>query len=65
MKVLKILDELKICIIDLEVELGGNLRHAPTLCAMTSDTVIPLNTPDGRPILMNMENAIDLPATQT
>ena len=60
MRVLEILDELKLCIVDLEVELAGELRHAPTLCAMGEGKVIPLNTPDGRPILMNMSNAIAL-----
>jgi len=60
MRVLEILDDLRVCIIDLEVELRGELRHSPTLCAVSEDKVIPLNTPDGRPILMNMENAIEL-----
>jgi hypothetical protein len=55
------LENLKVCVVDLEVELGGEMRHSPTLCAVSDGKVIPLNTPDGRPILMNMENAIDQP----
>lgn len=59
MRVVKMLNEIKLCIVDLEVELNGGKRHAPTLCAISDGKVIPLNTPDGRPILMNAENAID------
>jgi hypothetical protein len=58
-RVLEILENLKVCIVDLEVELGGKLRHSPTLCAVTGSKVIPLSTPDGRPILLKMENAVD------
>ncbi len=58
MRVLETLEHLKICIVDIEVELNGELRHAPTLCAVCDDKVIPLNTPDGRPIVMNAKNAI-------
>lgn len=58
MRVLETLENLKVCIVDIEVELNGELRHAPTLCAVSEDKVIPLNTPDGRPILMNPDNAI-------
>ena len=60
MKVLEILDGLKLRLVDLEVELAGELRNAPTLCAVWENKVIPLNTPDGRPILMNIKNAIEL-----
>ena len=60
MRVLKVMDTLKLCVVDLEVELNGSLRHAPTLCAMDGQYVIPLNTPDGRPILMDFKNAIKL-----
>ncbi len=63
MRVKRILSEAKLVIADLEVELNGTLRSSPTLCALITnagapDTVVPLNTPDGRPILMKMENAI-------
>ncbi|MGI9366448.1 MAG: hypothetical protein ACR2O8_14795 [Rhizobiaceae bacterium] len=58
MRVLETLENLKVCIVDIEVELNGELRHAPTLCAVSEDKVIPLNTPDGRPVLMNPDNAI-------
>ena len=48
---------------DLEVELNGALRSNHTLCALLKDdnqreVLIPLNTPDGRPIFMNPDNAI-------
>ena len=60
MRVLKVLDELKLCVVDLEVDLDGKKQHAPTLCAKDQKQVILLNTPDGRPILMNWDNAIEL-----
>ena len=53
MKVLKELDEAKLVIVDLEVNLGKEVRSAPTLCAKYKGKIIPLNTAhDGRPILM-------------
>ena len=64
MKIKRIMSEVKLVIADVEVELNGALRSSPTLCAVITnadgspDAVVPLNTPDGRPILMKMENAI-------
>ena len=64
MKIRRIMSEAKLVIADLEVELNGTLRSSPTLCAVIAnadgspDTVVPLNTPDGRPIFLKMENAI-------
>lgn len=63
MKVKQILTGVELVIADLEVELNGSLRSNATLCALLRDDngkeiVIPLNTPDGRPIFMNPENAI-------
>lgn len=63
MKVKQILDGVELVIADLEVELNGELRSSHTLCALLRDdngkeVIIPLNTPDGRPIFMNPENAI-------
>jgi hypothetical protein len=63
MKVKQILTGVEIVIADLEVELNGTLRSNHTLCALLTDenqreVLIPLNTPDGRPIFMNPENAI-------
>ena len=64
MKIRRIISEAKLVIADLEVELNGTLRSSPTLCAVIAnadgspDTVVPLNTPDGRPIFLKMENAI-------
>jgi hypothetical protein len=64
MKVKRILSEVKLVIADVEVELNGTLRSSPTLCALIENvdglpqSLVPLNTPDGRPIFMKMENAI-------
>ena len=63
MKVKQILTGVELVIADLEVELNGSLRSNATLCALLRDDngkeiVIPINTPDGRPIFMNPENAI-------
>tara|TARA_B100001029_G_C14783941_1_gene298068 strand:+ start:213 stop:398 length:186 start_codon:yes stop_codon:yes gene_type:complete len=59
MKILKTLDEAKLIIVDLEVNLANEKRNAPTLCASFNGKIIPLSTAhDGRPILMNIDNAI-------
>ena len=58
MKVLKILDNAELVLADLEVNLGKQVRHAVTLCVRHNGHIIPLNTPDMRPILMKEENAI-------
>ena len=57
MKILKVLDA-TLVLVDLEVNLGDNKQNSPTLCAKYNGKIIPLNTPDGRPILMNIDNAI-------
>jgi hypothetical protein len=65
MQVKRILSNVTLVIADLEVNLGGELRSSPCLCALISgangakEQVIPLNTPDGRPVLMNLDNAIE------
>lgn len=64
MQVKQILTDVQLVIADLEVHLNGELRSSPTLCALIpaanghDEKIIPLNTPDGRPIFMNPENAI-------
>jgi hypothetical protein len=64
MKVKEILTDIKLVIAQIEVELNGELRTSPTLCALIPadgqepEKIIPLNTPDGRPIFMNIENVI-------
>ena len=64
MKVLRILSDLRLVIAELEVNLGQEVRNSPTLCAVVpgvdgaQDQVVPLSTPDGRPIFMKIENAI-------
>ena len=57
MKILELLDA-TLVLADLEVNLGDNKQNSPTLCAKYNEKIIPLNTPDGRPILMNIDNAI-------
>ena len=60
MKLLSILKDVELVIADLEVNLGKEVRSAPTLCARYKGKIIPLNTAhDGRPVLMKEENAID------
>ena len=59
MKVIKILEDVEIVLVDIEVDLGKKKQHAPTLCVKYKGKIIPLNTPDMRPILMKEENAID------
>ena len=58
MKVLKVLDDAEIIIADIEVNLGKTKHNTPTLCVRYKGKIIPLNTPDMRPILMKEENAI-------
>ena len=60
MKILSILKGVELVLADLEVNLGDQVRSAPTLCAKYKGKIIPLNTAhDGRPILMKEENAIE------
>ena len=60
MKILKELDEVKLVIVEMEVNLGKEKRKGLTLCAKDSEGYYPLNTAhDGRPILMNRENLIN------
>jgi len=61
MKILKVLEDAELIIVELEVNLGDEVRSAPTLCARYKGKIIPLNTAhDGRPILMKEENTIEL-----
>ena len=61
MKILKIMNDAKIILVDLEVNLGEKKQNAPTLCVQYKGKIIPLNTAqDGRPILMKEENAIEI-----
>jgi hypothetical protein len=57
MKILKVLDA-ELILADIEVNLGKEVRHAVTLCVKYNGKIIPLNTPDMRPILMSEENAL-------
>ena len=59
MKMLKELKEIKLVIVELEVNLGKEKRKGLTLCAKDKNGYYPLNTAhDGRPILMDKENLI-------
>jgi hypothetical protein len=64
MKVLKVLEGAELVIVDLEVKLGDNTHSSPTLCVKYENNIIPLSTPDARPILMNMDNAIEIPTSE-
>jgi len=39
-------------------DLAEQKLYAPTLCAQFGHDIAPLNKPDGRPILMNIDNVI-------
>ena len=58
MKILKVLENTELVVVDLEVNLGKEKRSAFTLCVKYNGDYYPLNTPDSRPILMNKENII-------
>ena len=59
MKILKELKEIKLVIVELEVNLGKEKRKGLTLCAKDKNSYYPLNTAhDGRPVLMDKENLI-------
>jgi hypothetical protein len=64
MRVKQIFSEVRLVVADIEVNHEGKLRSSPTLCALVEGgekkgQVIPLNTPDGRPILLKWDNAIE------
>ena len=59
MKILKELKEIKLVIVELEVNLGKEKRKGLTLFAKDKNGYYPLNTAhDGRPVLMDKENLI-------
>tara|TARA_B100000965_G_scaffold41568_1_gene30556 strand:- start:338 stop:535 length:198 start_codon:yes stop_codon:yes gene_type:complete len=59
MKIIKELENLKLVIVEMEVNLGKEKRKGLTLCAKNNDCYYPLNTAhDGRPIVLNKENLI-------
>ncbi|MDC0248511.1 hypothetical protein OAJ96_00740 [bacterium] len=61
MKILRELKEIKLVIVELEVNLGKEKRKGFTLCAKDGNGYYPLNTAhDGRPVLMDKENLIKL-----
>ena len=59
MKILKVLENTEVVVVDLEVNLGTERRSGLTLCIKYNGDFYPLNTAhDGRPILMNKDNII-------
>ena len=58
MKILNVLENTELYVVDLEVNLGEEKRNALTLCVKYNGDFYPLNTHDGRPILMNKDNMI-------
>ena len=59
MKIIRELENLKLVIVEMEVNLGQEKRKGLTLCAKNNNFYYPLNTAhDGRPILLNKENLI-------
>ncbi len=59
MKIIRELENIKLVIVEIEVNLGKEKRKGLTLCAKDNDGYYALNTAhDGRPILMNKENLI-------
>ena len=61
MKIIKELEDIKLVMVEMEVNLGKEKRKGLTLCAKDHNCYYPLNTAhDGRPILMNRENFINI-----
>jgi len=61
MKILEVIHDTKIILVDLEVNFGKKKKNAITLCVQYKGKIIPLNTAyDGRPVLMKEENAIEI-----
>ena len=61
MKIIRELENIKLVVVEIEVNLGKEKRKGFSLCAKDDDGYYPLNTAhDGRPILMNKENLIRL-----
>ena len=61
MKIIKELEDIKLVMVEMEVNLGKEKRKGLTLCAKDNNCYYPLNTAhDGRPILMNRENSIKI-----
>ena len=61
MKIIKELEDIKLVMVEMEVNLGKEKRKGLTLCAKDNNCYYPLNTAhDGRPILMKRENFIKI-----
>ena len=61
MKIIRELENIKLVIVEMEVNLGSEKRKGLVLCVKNEDGYYPLNTAhDGGPILMNKENLIKI-----
>lgn len=66
MRITRIRSTVQLVIADVEVMHDGQARSSATLCALLPDDeegpvrLIPLSTPDGRPVFMNPANAVAL-----
>ena len=60
MKVLEVLEDAEVIIVFLFLFVVVEIHSFPTLCVRYNGNIIPLSTPDARPILMNSENAIKI-----
>ncbi len=59
MKIIRELENIKLVIVEMEVQISKEKRKGFTLCVKDEDGYYPLNTAhDGRPILMNKKNLI-------
>ena len=59
MRIKEVLTNYELCLVDLAVMLNGKTIRANAMRGHGGE-VIPLNTPDSRPIQMNKANAIKL-----
>ena len=66
MKIKKILSNIEVVVAEIEMSMhaGKDIQKGVVLGSIIKDTkgdkFVPLNTPDGRPIFLNEENAVDI-----
>ena len=62
MRIKSVLAHAELVVADVEVVLGDSVRSSLTVCAKVQKDgqtlLVPLNTPDGRPVFVRWENAI-------
>ncbi len=59
-KVLEILENAEVIVVDLEANRGEETHTSPTLCVRYNGNIIPLSTPNARRIFKNLKNAIKI-----